>query len=790
MTKSDEIKILKQEINKLKNKIKKLEKECFLKKDYLNNSPLGILIHINGIIQYANNGILKAVKAKKKSDVIGQNIEKFIRPEDRKIIFKKIMNVIKTNKPALKVRETFLDLKGNFIYVEISVIPIIYKEKNAILLLLKNITEEIKYENMLKESEEKYKKLTENSLVGIYLIQDNKIIFCNKKYAKIIGEKRVKDVIGKSVFNYVYKEDIPIVEKEINKRLLGKKSYSHYVIRHKRGNEIRYHEIFGSRITLNNKPALSGVLIDITDRIITEKQLKISQETYRGIIDSIQESIYVQDKDGIFLDVNKGALKMYGYKDKKELIGKSPLEISAEGLNNMEEVYNKFIKTFTTGKPQEFEFWGKRKDGSVFPKNVRLYKGNYFDEDVVIAVAQDISEKKELEKQKEIMNARLQRSQKLKSLGTLAGGIAHDFNNILTPILGYSDIIKKLNKDKRINNYINLIIDSSKRAKELIMKILTYSKDLPKNKEYINFQEEINNIINLLEESIPSTIKIKKKISKISKPFYADPIQIQQLIMNLCTNSFKAMENKGGILEIELKEVNKKELPKEIKQLQGNNFIKIKVKDNGTGMNQETLNNIFEPFYTTKEQGSGLGMFIVNNIVNSYKGEIFINSEINKGTTIEIYLPFMTKFNIKKIVKKKSDEKLHKNDQNLKKQESHNILVIDDEKPITELLKDILTLENFKVKTFNNPLKALKHLAKNKNKYELIITDLTMPGLKGTDFSKKLKDYQIEIPIILLTGYNKKLTEDKLKEFNIKKILMKPVSLDILVNEVNNLFNN
>jgi len=790
MAKNDEIKKLKQEIKALRNKVKRLENDCFLKKDSFNDIPLGIIIHINGIIQYANKITLKAIKAKRKSDFIGKSIDRFIRPQDKEIIHERILNVIKTKKPANNVKEIFFDLNGNEIYAELSVLPIKYRGEDAILLFLKDITEQIKYEKMLKESEEKYKKLTENSLVGIYLIQDNKIIFCNKKYAEIIGEKRVKDVIGKSVFNYVYEEDIPIVEKEIKKRALNKKAYSHYVIRHKRGNEIRYHEIFGSKITLNNKPALSGVLIDITDRITTEKQLKISQETYKGIIDSIQEAIYVQDKDGIFLDVNKGALKMYGYKNKKELIGKTPLEVSAEGLNNMEDIYNKFIKTFTTGKSQEFEFWGKRKDGSIFPKNVRLYKGNYFNEDVVIAVAQDISEKKELEKQKEIMNLKLQRSQKLKSLGTLAGGIAHDFNNILTPILGYSDLIKKLNKDKKIDNLLNLIIESSKRAKELIMKILSYSKDLPKNKEYINIQKEIENILNFLEESIPSTIKIKKKISKISKPFYADPVQIQQLIMNLCTNSFKALENKGGILEIELKEVKKRELPKEIKYLEGKYFIKIKVEDNGTGMSKETLNNIFEPFYTTKAQGTGLGMFIVNNIVDSYKGEILINSEINRGTSIEIYLPLDTKFNIKKIEKKTSDKISSEINQKIKKAKNLNILVIDDEKAITELIYDTLTLENHKVKTFNKPLKAIKHLTKNKNKYDLIITDLTMPELTGTDFSKKLKELQIDTPIILLTGYNKKLNQDKLEEYNIKKILMKPISIETLINEVNLLVNN
>ncbi len=777
---------LKEKIEELKKRINELESENLIASAILNLAPIAIIVYTNGEIVYANEASLRMVKAKKIDDLVGKDVREFVLKEDIEKVIERMKEIEKNKKPFTNIKERYLDLEGGVLEVETSAIPIRFNSKDSVLILMRDLTEEERYRKKLEDREAKYKILTENSLVGVYVLQDEKIIFCNNKYAEIVGEKTYKDVIGRSVYDFVHPDDIDRVREEIKKRESGKEKFSHYEIRHIRNNEIRYHEVFGSVINIGGKPAVGGVLIDVTERKLMEKKIEESEQTYRGILDSIEEAIYIQDKNGIFLDVNYGAVKMYGY-EKEELIGMNPESVSAPGLNDMKEVFRKFMLTLKKGIPQEFEFWGKKKDGTFFPKNVRLYKGTYFGEDVVIAVAQDITEKKKMEEEKKFMNIRIQKSQKLRTLGTLAGGIAHDFNNILTPILGYANMIKKVNRDKRIDKYVSLIIESSQRAKELIKRILSYSKDVPMEKKIIKLEEEIERILSLLRESIPVTIRIRKKLSKGCSPVYAAPVHIQQILMNLCTNAFKAMEDKGGIIEIELTEISKKNLPEQLKYLEGEKFAMIKVKDNGIGMSKETLEKIFEPFYTTKEHGTGLGMFIVSTIVEGYGGDIIIESEEGKGTEVKVFLPVATKELIEKVKREEYEKTIDKKElsnHKKRKKDKIKVLIVDDEKMITELIQEVLSSEGFKVKVFNDSRKALKSVRKNRETFDLIITDLTMPQMTGLEFSKEVKKINPNIPIILLTGYNKELDEKSRTEFNIKKILMKPINIENLLKEI------
>ncbi len=777
--------VLEKEISSLERKIKELESENFIAEAILNLAPIGIVVINEYKIEYANNVFHEILKIKEEN-IVGKNFLKFI-PENKVEEFKKMVEKAIKKIPVKRVKEEFLDSNDEIVYVEASIIPILFNGKNSALILIVDRSEEVRYQKKLYENEMKFKSLAENSLVGIYLIEDEKIVFCNEKYAEILGERSCKDVIGRSVYEFIHPEDIEKAKLEIEKRVKKEEKFSHYIIRQKRNNEIRFHEVFGSTVEFGEKKILSGVLIDITDRFLAEKKLEESEKTYRGIIDSIEEAIYVQDKNGVFLDVNKGADKMYGF-SKEELIGKNPSDVGAPGYNDMDEVLKKFLTTLNKGIPQELEFWGKRKDGTFFPKNVRLYKGTYFGEDVVIAVAQDITEKKKMQEERELMNRRIQKSQKLKSLGTLAGGIAHDFNNLLTPIMGYAEIIQKINKDKKIKKYINLIMESSTRAKKLVQNILSYSKDYQTEMKIVYIQDEIEKVLDLLKESIPSTINIRKKIDKRCKPLYANPTQIQQLIMNLCTNSFKAMEEKGGDLEIILKEITRKNLPEKMGYLKGSFFAKIVIRDNGIGMDEETLKNIFEPFYTTREKGTGLGMFIVSSVVEAYNGDIIIKSIKGKGTEVVIYLPVFSKKELAEKEKKK-DKKLSKViEEKVIGKKKNNVLVVDDEKTITEMLQEALTLNGFKVKAFNDSRKALKHFRNNVEKYNFVITDLTMPKLTGMEFSEEIKRIKPDIPIILLTGYKREISEEMTKKYNIKRVLLKPINIQTLVKALKELY--
>jgi len=389
----------------------------------------------------------------------------------------------------------------------------------------------------------------------------------------------------------------------------------------------------------------------------------------------------------------------------------------------------------------------------------------------------DISKRKLIETEKKQLEQKLYHSQKLETIGTLAGGIAHDFNNLLTPIMGYADmILQELEETSPLYDDLNQILQCSYKGKNLVEQILLFSRQGESTKTLLFLQDLLRDSLKLLNSTTPASIEIVTDIDDSCPEIFADIIQIHQVIAHLFVNARQAMEKKGGTLSIELS--RKKIVPLWLKKdsdLNVKEYLCLSITDTGLGVNKKYLDSIFEPFFTTKsvDQGSGLGLSGVHGIVRSHGGEIVVDSESGKGAAFNVFLPVL-KFD-KKIEKEVFPEVVSG---------SESIMIVDDEDSITKVIKQMLSKSGYKVEVCNSAKEAFQILKDSPEKFDLLITDFSMPGMNGLDLIEKVHKKYPDFPAVIMTGFGEFLTEAMRKRCDIKNIISKPVTLKELTNIV------
>jgi len=376
--------------------------------------------------------------------------------------------------------------------------------------------------------------------------------------------------------------------------------------------------------------------------------------------------------------------------------------------------------------------------------------------------------KKETDERK-VLEAQLLQSQKMESIGTLAGGIAHDFNNILFPIMGYAEMtLNELPPDSTARRNMMEILKAADRAKDLVSQILTFSRQSKQERKAVRIDPIIKETVKLLRSTLPPNIRVREDIAEECPYVIADPSQIHQIIMNLCTNAYHAMEDKGGILTVGLKpicigEKDRKPCP----DMFPGKYLKISVSDTGCGMTREVMERIFDPYFTTKEtgKGTGLGLAIVHGIVKAHEGHISVYSQLGKGTVFEICLPRQDKMTAVPAFISEGPAPGG----------NERVLLVDDELSIVRMLQSMLEELGYRVKARTSSVEALAAFQAGPENFDLIITDLTMPNMSGMELSKEVTEIRKEIPVILCTGFSEILSEEKQRAVGIRKIIMKPV---------------
>ncbi len=395
----------------------------------------------------------------------------------------------------------------------------------------------------------------------------------------------------------------------------------------------------------------------------------------------------------------------------------------------------------------------------------------------IVGVIEDITDKKKNRDEKEKLEKQLQRAQKLETIGTLAGGIAHDFNNILTPILGYTDMaLSSVPESDPIHRDLEEIFNGANRARDLVRQILTFSRQSESEKKPLNLSVIVKEALKLMRSSIPSTIQIRSIIDPSCGKILADATQMHQLIVNLCTNAFQAMEDRGGVLTVELKQANiDSSKAGYYHNLNEGEYLKLSVMDTGEGMSQKTMERVFEPFFTTKEagKGTGMGLSIVHGIVKGHNGEVTFSSIKGEGSTFTVYLPVMKG---EQEVEEESMESLPGGDE--------SIMLVDDDRLVSGVLSKILSRLGYSVEVNNSSVDALGSFRRNPDGYDLVITDLTMPDMTGTGLAERLGECDPGIPVILITGYGDKIPDDTGKGSTIREVIAKPVRMHHLASKV------
>ncbi len=373
---------------------------------------------------------------------------------------------------------------------------------------------------------------------------------------------------------------------------------------------------------------------------------------------------------------------------------------------------------------------------------------------------QEIRDRQKMEKQ-------LIQTQKMEAIGTLAGGIAHDFNNILGGIMGYAELaIRKTDKEIPVYRYIEQILSASQRAKELVKQIFILSRHEDREKQPIQPGLIIKEVLKLIRSSVPTTIEIISKIEDNQSFVLGDPTQIHQILMNLCTNAAHAMREKGGIMEVRL---SREEIEDGIyKGLKPGPHLRISVSDTGHGIKPEHIDKIFDPFFTTKKEGegTGMGLAVVQSIIHSHNGHISVFSKENEGAVFTFYLPITVEA--------------------IKKQETQDtslpggkesILLVEDDEALAEAEKKLLGELGYNVTLITSSIEAVKIFLHVPQRFDLIITDYTMPKLRGDKFICEIRKHNTHIPIILCTGYSDIMPQERIEELRIGEIIMKPIEL-------------
>ncbi len=626
-----------------------------------------------------------------------------------------------------------------------------------VLAISIDITDRKRAEDALKESQERFKKFFETNMNYCYMITpDGFIKDINQPALEALGYER-DEIVGQPLAK-IYALESLARQMEIFEKWQsgGHIQNEELVIRTKTGEErtviLSAGHVFGSNGEIIHSVSIQT---DITER----KQDEAERARLASAVEQASEIFVITDLEGAIQYVNPAFERVTGY-SAEEAIGQNP-RILKSGEHD-EAFYQNLWQTILSGNIWKGRIKNKRKDGSLYLEEAEISPvlDNVGAIVSFLAVKRDISAEIRMEE-------RLRQVQKMESIGSLAGGIAHDFNNILFPIVGMAELLMEdLSPGSVGHENAQEILKAGKRGSDLVQQILAFSRQAEHKMMPVSIQLVLKEAIKLGRSSIPSYVEISQYFQNDCGLVMADPTQIHQIAMNLITNAFHAVEATGGKIHVKLKEtaLGGDDIPGS--DFESSRYALLSVSDTGCGISPDVIDKIFDPYFTTKEQGkgTGLGLAVVYGIVKEHGGDIKVYSEVGKGSTFDVYLPL-----IKKRSHAESAEtvKIHPTGE-------EHILLVDDEEVIIRLERQMLERLGYRVSYRTSSPDALKVFSANPYSFDLVITDMTMPTMTGDELARELIAVRGDIPIIICTGFSERIDEAKAATIGIKGVMMKP----------------
>ncbi len=511
---------------------------------------------------------------------------------------------------------------------------------------------------------------------------------------------------------------------------------------------------------------LAAIVIE-QDRIQRAEQE--TRDRYGHIVNSAIDAVITLDEDLRVQVFNPAAERMFGCTQQQAL--HQPLETFVPDRHRsllLEYLSRSGQADSTLGATVPIS--GRRANSEEFPIEASVSQTRLHGRKIYTAILRDLTEKQKSEKTRSQLESRLRQSQKMEAIGTLAGGIAHDFNNILGAVMLNIELAKgELQTDHPAQEYLLALKTSSIRARDLVRQILAFSRQQEQQRTILRLERIVAEALKLVRAALPPNIVINLHLCSDGPSIIADPTQLHQVLTNLCTNAAHAMRERGGQLEIRQQFVTVTEqLAAESPDLQPGNYVELVVSDTGTGMTPEVLERIFDPFFTTKAlgEGTGLGLAVVHGIMKDHDGAIVVESTPGKGTRFHLYFPAVD------LPESTANDPNHP----IPRGQGQRVLVVDDEDALLKVNQRTLERLGYSVTAFTSPTVALEAFRTNSALFDLVITDLAMPGMSGVDLSRELKNFRPDCPIIITTGYTASLDTQNVKSLGLAGIIFKPAT--------------
>jgi len=625
-------------------------------------------------------------------------------------------------------------------------------------------------ETALRESEKRFKDLYQESPIPTFTWQkkDNDFVLIdyNRAALKLTGGK-VVDLLGTSALT-LYGDDSQTLDDMnfcLKEHAIERREVVSQHFAPQRLLSVHFAFIPPDMIIVHAE--------DQTDRRQAERDLRESEERYRSLFLNSKDAILLTRPDGAILDANPAACAMFGWALKEiRKIGRTGL-VDVTDPRLYEALSERQRKGSATA-----EMTMLRAHGEKFPAEVT--STIFVDADgqqKASMIIRDITERVQAQEEQKHLEAQVRRAQRMESISTLAGGIAHDFNNILSAIMGYAQLAQ-MRLDRESEPYADLkqVVQSANRAKLLIGQILAVGRSQEQERQSIQLKYTVKEALKLLHSTLPSTIEIRETYDRDVGIIDADPTQMHQVVMNLCTNAAHAMQENGGILEVGLRNVafDKRD---EALSLGPGEYLRLTISDTGCGMTPDITGKIFEPYFTTKPKGvgTGLGLPVAYGIVSQHGGALTVESEPGKGSRFRVYLP---------LTPQKKEERPVPKEELPAPTGNERILFIDDDEALARMGKEMLQRLGYQVIPITNSVEALALFRKDPHRFDLVITDTTMPHMPGDILAQEMITIRPDIPIIICTGHSERISKEKAEKMGIKGFLMKPMEMRNLAETV------